>query len=107
MFTYHAQTLREALVFAIAQAGTTGRTRQIGHCGDPYGWVGYAVIDHEGSSHPGMSAPESWCWVAEVQPDGHVDHHSGFFSRWGAEITRAQNQVAKARAAVNAARATA
>ena len=100
MFTYHAQTLREALAFAIAQAHTTGHTRQIGHCGDPYGWTGYAVIDHEGTAYPGSAAPDSWCWVAEVQPDGSVDHHSGHFSRWDAEIKRAQNQVAKTRAAI-------
>jgi hypothetical protein len=100
MFTYHAQTLREALLLAVSQASTTGRTRQIGHCGDPYGWTGYAVIDHEGTAYPGSAAPASWCWVADVQPDGSVDHHPGHFSRWDAEISRARNQVARMRDAI-------
>jgi hypothetical protein len=100
MRIYHCHTMREALTLAFDLATTTGITRQIGSCGDPYGWDGYAVIDHEGHFYPGIEAPASWCWVAEVRADGSCDHHSGYLARWDAEIARARNHVAKVRSVV-------
>ena len=100
MRAYQCATMREALILAFDLATTSGITRQIGSCGDPFGWDGYAVIDHEGDSYPGIAAPSCWLWVAEVRPDGTCDHHSGYLARWDAEIARARNHVARTRAAL-------
>jgi hypothetical protein len=90
MRAVHFRSLRPALAFAVAEAIRTGSNRQIGHCGDPFGWSGYAVIEHEGSTYPGLSAPSSWCHVAEVSREGLVSS-CGHFLNWATEYNRAFN----------------
>lgn len=90
MRSIHCASLRAALAYAFAEAKASGADYQIGACGDPYGWDGYAVIQHEGDSYPGISAPHAWCWVATIAPDGWCEHASGYLNRWDAEISRAK-----------------
>jgi hypothetical protein len=89
-------SLRAALETAFCRAIRTGEEQQIGDTASGM----FAVIEHSGHSYPGISAPEGWFWVASVTPEGACEHHSGFLSRWDAEITRAK-RIAEALTSFN------
>lgn len=93
MRTIRCTSLRAALETAFRASRETGEEWQVGDTARP---GTYAVIQHAGNYYPGHTAPEGWFWVASVTPDGECEHHSGFLSRWDAEIARAKRAAGAA-----------